>query len=164
MVSQPHKVVLARWLPVLVLAAASLSACKRPAEPVIPADLTGRWTGAYTIHDAAGRALTDSLTIALESDRGSVAGHGVRRRFVQDQPPRDAQVVVSGSVAASSFRLELGDPGTGHTAVFSGTVEDDTLRGNLTVDGNVMGRLDLTPAPPEAKGTEISADSQSVVI
>lgn len=123
---------------------AGCSSCSRPAEPVIPADLTGNWRGGYTVYDGAGRPLSDTLHLSLVSQADIVSGEGLRRRFIEDRPPLEARVVVSGSVVASSFRLEFGDPETGHMALFSGTVEDDTLKGNLTVGGNVIAVLAMS--------------------
>ncbi|NNL48498.1 MAG: hypothetical protein HKO76_09050, partial [Acidimicrobiia bacterium] len=99
---------------------------------------------AYTVYDGAGRPLRDTLHVSLVSEADNVSGEGIRRRFVEERPPSEASVVVSGSVVATSFRLEFADPETGHTALFSGTVEDDTLKGNLTVGGNVIGGLSLS--------------------
>lgn len=146
---------------ILCVSVAGCSSCNRPAEPVLPADLTGNWKGGYTVYDGAGRPLSDTLHVSLVSDADNVSGEGVRRRFVEDRPPSEAQVVVSGSVVATSFRLEFGDPETGHTAVFSGTVEDDTLKGNLTVGGNVVGVLALSPEMSGTDNDEESADGDS---
>ena len=130
------------------------SSCNRPAEPVLPADLTGNWRGGYTVYDGAGRPLSDTLHLSLVSEADNVSGEGIRRRFVEERPPSEARVVASGSVVATSFRLEFGDPETGHTALFSGTVEDDTLKGNLTVGGNVIGALSLSQEELIANGIE----------
>lgn len=103
------------------------------------------------MYDGVGRPLSDTLHLSLVSEDVSVSGEGTRKRFIEDRPPTEARVVVSGWVVATSFRLEFGDPETGHTAVYSGTLEDDTLRGNLTVGGNVIGILSLSQQEPIAK-------------
>lgn len=104
------------------------------------------------MYDGAGRPLSDTLHVSLVSEADIVSGEGLRRRFIEDRPPLEARVVVSGSVVASSFRLEFGDPETGHTALFSGTVEDDTLKGNLTVGGNVIAVLAMSQQESIAVG------------
>ena len=150
---------------VLCLGLASCSSCDRPAEPVIPVDLTGEWVGSYTLYDGAGTPLTDSINVTLQSDGGRVAGEGVRIRLVEEMPPRETRIVVTGSVIASSFRLEFGDPESGHTAVFTGTTEEDSLKGNLSVDGTVVGPMSLAASrspsadPQSRQGTDNSADS-----
>ena len=120
---------------------ASCSSCEVPKEPVLPADLTGHWVGAYTLYDAAARPLTDSLRIDLESVRGQVMGSGSRVRYLQDMEPIASEVEVQGSVVVNTFRIELIDPATRNRAVFDGKVEGDTLSGQLSVEGQAMGDL-----------------------
>lgn len=123
------------------LSAASCSSCEVPREPILPADISGHWKGAYTFHDGVGRSLTDSLWIAIDSDRGDVTGEGVRKRMLPDMPPIEGMFEVEGSVVVNTFRIELIDIETRNRAVFSGKVEGDTLSGRLSVDGSVMGDL-----------------------
>ena len=85
---------------------ASCSSCDRPAEPVIPVDLTGSWVGSYTLYDGAGRPLTDSISVSLQSDGGRVAGEGVRIRYVQEMPPRETRIVVTGSFITVGAALD----------------------------------------------------------
>lgn len=127
----------------LALSLASCSSCEVPREPVLPADITGRWEGAYTLYDGGGRPLTDSLWLTLDSDRGEVSGDGVRKRILPGQQPMESLIEIDGSVVINTFRIELIDPETRNRAVFSGKVEGDTLAGQLSVDGTPMGDLKM---------------------
>lgn len=127
----------------LTLTLASCSSCEVPRDPVIPADITGTWHGAYTLYDGTGRRLTDSLLIDIESDRGEVVGSGLRKRYLPGAQPMESEIRLEGSVVLSTFRLELVDPVSQNRAVFSGKIEGDTLSGQLSVDGEVMGDLRL---------------------
>ncbi len=126
----------------------SCSSCERPAEPVLPADVSGAWIGAYTVADGRGHQLIDSLFVDLVSDRGEVTGGGTRVRTVEGRPPIHARVTASGNVAVSSFRLELEDVETGHSAVFAGKVFEDTLSGRVSVDGLDIGRMAMVRHRP----------------
>lgn len=129
-------------LPVLsALLISSCSSCEVPREPVLPADLTGRWVGSYTLFDGVGRALTDSLEIELDSDRGRVSGEGTRKRFLPENEPTESQIRAEGTVVVNTFRIDLIDVTSLNRATFSGKVEGDTLAGTLAVDGQVMGEL-----------------------
>ncbi len=139
----------------------SCSSCDPPVEPIIPVDLRGTWTGGYTVYDGTGRPLTDSLLVTLDMDRERVAGEGIRTRVIDGRPPQEAQVSVTGTVAVTVFRLEFGDPSSGHSAVFSGKVVDDTLRGRLTVGGTAVGSLDMVRVAVMPEGTSNAAEPVS---
>ena len=114
-----------------------------PREPVLPTDISGSWTGAYTLYDGTGRPLTDSLSFDIDSDLGDVAGEGARKRIVPDLPPAETPVEIKGAIVVNTFRLELIDRDTGNRAIFSGKVEGDTLAGSLSVDGVAMADLKM---------------------
>jgi hypothetical protein len=133
---------------VLALFLSSCSSCEVPREPVLPADITGRWTGAHTLYDGAGRALTDSLWLTIASDRGDVSGDGVRKRVLKDTPPVETLIEIEGNVVVNTFRIELIDPQTRHRAVYSGKVDGDTLSGRLSVDGQDVGLLTMVGHRP----------------
>ncbi len=144
---------------VLCVGLASCSSCDPPIEPIIPVDVTGTWTGGYTVYDGAGRPLTDSLLVTLEADGERVVGEGIRIRVIDGGPATENKVSVTGTVAVTVFRLEFGDPSSGHAALFSGKVVDDTLRGKLSVGGTPVGDLDLARASQVPEGTENAAES-----
>jgi len=121
----------------------SCSSCEVPREPVLPADISGRWVGSYTLYDGAGRPLTDSLWLTIESDRETLSGEGVRKRMLPDMPPMETMIEIGGSVVVNTFRLEMTDVDTRSRATYSGKVEGDTLSGNISIDGAVMGDLKM---------------------
>ena len=128
----------------VALTLSSCSSCEAPEEPVLPADLSGHWTGAYTLFDGTGRALTDSLLVDIKSNRGQLSGAGSRTRYLPEQEPMEGQIRVEGSVVINTFRIEFVDPATGNRALYSGKVDGDTLSGRLSVDGNPVGDLRMT--------------------
>jgi len=128
-------------LPVLPLLIPACSSCEVPREPVLPADMTGIWEGSYTLYDGVGRALTDSLRFEIESNRGQISGEGTRRRFLPEEDPMVTPIEITGAIVVNTFRIELIDTETRNRAVFSGSMEGDTLSGRLSVDGSVVGEL-----------------------
>ncbi len=127
----------------LLLVMAACSSCEVPREPVLPADISGRWQGSYTLYDETGSAVTDSLRLELDSDGEEVTGEGIKNRMLADVPATETSVRVEGLVVVNTFRLELIALDPRGQAIFSGKVEGDTLAGRLSLDEVVIAELML---------------------